>query len=139
MNREVYRARLAAIIKRIDSDPSCWDQTSWHCGTAHCLAGHAQIDAGLPPNRAAAATDGAEWLGMSEAVSKWAFRGGRTLDELRSLMSFDVASLRDPDGFDRDGLDRNGYDREGYNRLNLNRAGYDRNGFRYISIEFSRP
>jgi hypothetical protein len=150
MNREVYRERLAAIIARIDADLSCWDQFSWHCGTSHCLAGHAQLDAGLPLDEGqAAARDGAEWLGMSEAVSKWAFNSTRKLDELRSLLEFDLSSKRDPDGYDRygynrAGYNRYGYDREGYNRagynsLELNRAGYDSNGSRYVSIDLPRP
>ena len=42
--------RLRAIVDRIKADPSCWDQSRWHCGTSHCIAGHAQLDA-LPVNR----------------------------------------------------------------------------------------
>lgn len=36
--------RLLAIVGRIYQDQTCWVQSKWHCGTAHCVAGHAQID-----------------------------------------------------------------------------------------------
>jgi hypothetical protein len=130
MEQNIYQKRLATILSRIAADPSCWWQMMWHCDTAHCLAGHAQIDAGLPPNGATAAIDGAEWLGMSQAVADWAFYRERTLDDLRSLLSFDVAGEYSPDGFDCDG-----YDREGYDRRGLGLDGYDRDGFDYYGVD----
>jgi hypothetical protein len=105
----IYQARLATILSRIDADPSCWDQFTWHCGTSHCLAGHAQIDSGRSQSGTRAAAEGAHWLGMSPAVARWAFSSSRTLTELRSLLDYDVGSARDPAGFDSDGFDSNGY------------------------------
>lgn len=33
------------IFRKIENDPSCWDQRNWHCGTSHCFAGHVTLDA----------------------------------------------------------------------------------------------
>ena len=32
---------LQKIAKKVTKDPSCLDMSSWHCGTAHCIAGWA--------------------------------------------------------------------------------------------------
>ena len=34
------------IIAKIEENPSCWNQAHWHCGTAHCYGGWAQILSG---------------------------------------------------------------------------------------------
>jgi hypothetical protein len=125
MEHNIYQERLAAILSRIAADPSCWCQLMWHCDTAHCLAGHAQLDACLPRAGSTAAIDGAQWLGMSQAVADWAFHGERTIAELSTLLDFDLSSERDPDGYDRDGFDYYGVDRNGYARLVL-AIGFDR-------------
>lgn len=35
--------RLKAIILEIETNPQHWDQSTWHCGTQHCLAGLSQL------------------------------------------------------------------------------------------------
>ncbi len=45
MNRTiVHKKRMRKIIDRIRRSPESWHQQQFHCGTKHCIAGHAQID-----------------------------------------------------------------------------------------------
>ena len=37
---------LDEIARRVADEPECLDMLDWHCGTVHCLAGHAQDIAG---------------------------------------------------------------------------------------------
>ena len=34
------------VLGHIKAHPETWNQGEWHCGTAHCFAGHAQIMSG---------------------------------------------------------------------------------------------
>ena len=138
--------RHDAIMAKIDANPSCWDQTSWHCGTAHCYAGHAQIMAGKPADDDAARRDARQWLGLTRAQADYLFDPDRALEELRhgvdaegrtadgfDRYGFNRAGFNragfDQDGFGRDGFGRDGFDRDGYNRAGFDRDGYGRDGF----------
>jgi len=35
--------RFRQIMKLIIADPDSWDQRRWHCGTTHCVGGHAEL------------------------------------------------------------------------------------------------
>ena len=84
MNTERY----LAILDRIKKDPSCHKQDWWHCGTAHCFAGHAQIDSGLPINDTTCATDASDWLGISPAFAVWLFASNRTVADFEAFYSW---------------------------------------------------
>lgn len=90
-------ARLQAIIDRIKAEPKCWDQQSYHCGTAHCIAGHAQIDmrgvhwASTAPYTLewAFKTDphmeGRAWLELTDDQAAYLFKSWRTLPEIEEF------------------------------------------------------
>jgi hypothetical protein len=126
--------RHNAIIARIEADPSCWKQSSWHCGTSHCYGGWAQIESGKPANDSTARGDAREWLDLNRYEAEYAFAGNRTLAELKALPErFNLAGYDragyNRDGYDRDGRDRAGYDRDGFDRYGLDRDGRDRAGY----------
>ena len=64
---EPDRKDAVALLDRIRdivlADESRLDMSEWHCLTAHCLAGHAQVLAGLPNYADTAHRDGARLLG----------------------------------------------------------------------------
>lgn len=76
--------RLLEIVGRIYQRPETWDQHVYHCDTSHCVAGHAQIDAGkyCPGTWRSAWPDAVEWLELSKEQAGWLFDFDRTLPEL---------------------------------------------------------
>jgi hypothetical protein len=92
----IHWDRYIAIIGRITQRPECWHQ-EWYrndCGTAFCVFGHAQRDAGRPYSSSRVNTEACEWLGIpygdraynahseeSFYVAHWT----RTLAELQEL------------------------------------------------------
>lgn len=36
---------LRKIVAHIKANPEHWQQSAWHCGTSHCVAGFAELDA----------------------------------------------------------------------------------------------
>lgn len=126
-----YALRLGRIVNRILENPECWDQNNWHCGTAHCIMGHAQIDAGKEPDSDTAFDDGMEWLGLSIEDANWLSASGRKLPEIHAFATSALAGIAyfGPSGYDPNGYDRDGYDRRGYNRYGYDRHGYDRDGY----------
>jgi hypothetical protein len=136
MNKE----RMQIIVDRIEANPACWKQSSWHCGTSHCLAGHAQIDSGANPDNNTVRRDARMWLDLSLSEANYLFAGTRTIEDFKAALtdSYDRAGydrdVYDRAGYDRDGYNRAGYDRDGYNRAGYDRdvydrAGYDRDGY----------
>lgn len=80
MNTDNYNAVLA----HIEQHPEEWNQLSW-CGTACCLAGHAN-KMFPPPNPNVGIIDGAHRaLGFTDDQSWWLFHGSRTLDDFRRV------------------------------------------------------
>jgi hypothetical protein len=93
------------IIEQIESNPKTWNQEYWHCGTAHCYGGWAQVFSGREPNEHTVMRDAREWLGLTRYQADSAFNANNTLTflkELPKLFSYDK------DGFDRDGFNRYG-------------------------------
>lgn len=88
------RLRLRKIIKKIQDDPKCWNQQTWHseCGTSHCIAGHCQIAAGKYDNniynnwdhidREQVKIDAIEYLGIDKYQTGFLFQGYLTLKEI---------------------------------------------------------
>lgn len=95
---------LRAAVNNILDHPETFDQTQWHCGTKHCIAGHCQILGGRPQN-SRAASDAEEMLGISKDDADWLFAGHRSLPEIHN---YAYAMLH---GYDRDGYNRDGYGR----------------------------
>lgn len=79
--------RYIAIIGRITQKPKVWNQGRYHshCGTAHCVAGHAQIDAGKRMRWLNAWEVGMTWLDIDDRQAQHVFDACRTLDELQHL------------------------------------------------------
>jgi hypothetical protein len=80
--------RLLEIVGRIYQRPETWDQEMYHCGSAHCVAGHAQNDmygriftSGIFTSGFAFA-DGRIWLDLGRQEAEWLFDPVRTLDDL---------------------------------------------------------
>ena len=93
------RDRMQAIVDRITANPECWDQAYWHnyCRSTHCIAGHAQLDAGLPADGDTAWRDALDWFEIPiygvevwymHPIALWLFSPFRTLDDFRELIRF---------------------------------------------------
>lgn len=80
---QVHKDRLRTIIERIEANPTCWNQIRWHCNTAHCIAGHAQLDAGHAADDYKAERQARDWLGLLGGDAQWLFTSWRTLPELK--------------------------------------------------------
>lgn len=79
--------RYLSALRRIQRHPHLWDQTKW-CGTAYCLAGHAQLLSGKKSNKfdtASVKYDAADWLGVSWSVAHWLFRPERTIEDFQRV------------------------------------------------------
>jgi hypothetical protein len=77
--------RIKAFIAKVEADPSCWDQSTWHCGTKHCFAGWGQIDAGYKPNSSTTWGDAAAYYDLTDREAQYLFDGDRTLDDFRGV------------------------------------------------------
>jgi hypothetical protein len=106
------------IIEQIEKHPETWKQSEWHCGTAHCYAGWAQIFSGRKVCDTTARRDAIEWLGLTVYESFVAFSPSNTLELLKSIPKLFSYGR---DGFNRDGVDRNGYDWSGRDRYGFDR------------------
>jgi hypothetical protein len=104
--------RFKIIVNRIKDNPSCWNQKVWHCGSAHCIAGHAQIDSGKAADGATARRDAIEWLDLSEQEANCLFAAHRTIKDFETVIA--RGSIYDADGYDLDDCDCEGYNKRGY-------------------------
>ncbi len=93
--------RLDEILDHVEREPHTWSQRAYHsdCGTAHCVAGHAQLRmrAGQGGGRlsptgmflegdgghAGAYADATAWLDVTPAQANYLFHPSRTLPEMR--------------------------------------------------------
>jgi hypothetical protein len=119
--------RFKTIVNRIKDNPSCWNQREWHCGSAHCVAGHAQIDAIKVVNFTTVRRDATEWLDLTLREANWLFASNRTIKDFEAVI--DQGGVYDSDGYDIDGFDRDGYNRYGYDYFGYDYFGYNRNGY----------
>ena len=130
------KARFLSILNKIEADPTQWDRTQWRRGLAHCLAGHAQIDAGFALCESSMRRDARVWLDLSSFEADYLFSNDRTFDDLQKAWMYGdeyppekfSSDGFDCEGFDRQGFDRAGYGRDGYNPQRFNRAGVDYEG-----------
>lgn len=85
MNLENFKRVLA----HIEAFPETWYQGDWHCGTQHCLAGHAQIMAGKPLKAVNAYDDAMEFLDIDHNEAEWLFFHGEVkFKDLTDIYSF---------------------------------------------------
>ena len=119
--------RLAKIVKHIKKHPETWDQQNWHCGTTHCVAGHAQINAGHVADRSTVRQDARRFLELSYVDAQYLFSCDRTLTDFERILCYRDGFGRD--GFSRDGFGRAGFSRDGFSRDGFSRDGFDRDGF----------
>lgn len=122
------------VLDHIKANPCTWDQEAWHCGSAHCFFGWAQIMSGHVPSALLARRDGRVWLGLSRAEAQFLSAATRTIADFEAAMVDPARRVRDAGGFDVNGydsagLDCHGRDRYGYDRNGRDRDGLDRNGF----------
>lgn len=99
--------RLAALIAKIEANPGCWDQAHWHCGTAACLAGLAQLASGKKANSFWACRDGCDYLDLTLAQGRYLFNARRTLADFKEFLTLKPGEYGAA-GYDVDGLDRAG-------------------------------
>ena len=122
---------LCAAVNQILAHPETWLQTSWHCDTQHCIAGHCEMLTGGETSNTMENVRGK--LGISQADASYLFAAERTLPEIYSFAKVYRAGFNragfDRDGFDRAGFDRDGFDRDGFDRAGFNRDGFNRDGF----------
>lgn len=88
MNRENYKL----VLDKIESDPNCWDQSEWHCGSKHCFAGWAQILSGKEPDAGTVHRDAVDFLDVSFWDAQYLFHGRRTLEDFRKFLYGDKES-----------------------------------------------
>lgn len=83
--------RMQTIIDRIKANPACWNQNIYHneCNTAHCLAGHAQIDSGKLPIKIDAMEDARTWLKLSSTEANYLFGSQRTLADFEDFLKIE--------------------------------------------------
>ena len=108
--------RFQAILDKIKANPACWHQQAWHhpCGTAHCFAGHAQIDAGCKIDDATVRQDARIWLDLSLNDANYLFAARRTLDDFEAF----AIGRHNRDDYTRDSYNRDGYDSDGLDKHN---------------------
>jgi hypothetical protein len=111
---------LCAAVNQILAHPDTWNQTQWHCGTAHCIAGHCEMLTGGPTSDTA--RNVRELVGLSYGDADFLFARHRTLPEIYAF----AKTFRD--GYDSAGYDRDGYDSAGYDSAGYDSDGYDRAG-----------
>jgi len=72
--------RFKAILTQIKDHPETWNQTEYHtmCGTAHCIAGWAQIHAKTYPAEFVK-DEGIKWLELEYRQAEWLFDPYRTM------------------------------------------------------------
>lgn len=112
------------VLKKIKAHPETWDQRLWHCGTAHCFGGHAQIFSGREANDCTIRFDARIWLNISLHQADYLFDMDRTIEDFEGVLKNGFYCI---DGYDLDGFDVNGFDRYGYDRHGYDLDGLDKN------------
>lgn len=103
---------LRAAVNQIIEHPDTWNQSKWHCGTRHCIAGWCQVLAGKIQTDQAN-SDMRDLVGLSDNEASWLSEGHRSLSD---IYFFAKNVLANRAGFDRAGFNRDGFDRAGFDR-----------------------
>jgi len=128
-------SRLA--LDKIHANPELWDQTIFHCGSAHCYMGWCDIISGNwdgDKRGDVVSQKTIDLIGLNDCEYDEFVDPDNSLARLEALHTFHVTGIFgvkgiDIHGFDRDGLDIDGFDRHGYNKEGYNREGYDNKDF----------
>lgn len=76
--------RFNQVLDHIIAHPETWNQEVFHCGTAHCFAGHAQIMSGVETREQHRTwNDAAKFLELSDVDSIYLFNSERTLGDFK--------------------------------------------------------
>jgi hypothetical protein len=102
MNETNYRR----VLEHIKAHPETWEQSNWHCGTQHCIAGWSQIFAGKTPDDFTVRRDARQYLQISVLDADWLFAPHRTIADFDSFL-LNGSTEYDEDGYDKDELDCN--------------------------------
>jgi hypothetical protein len=138
---------LVTALDLIENNPSHWDQSNWHCGTSHCLAGFCDIVQNytvIDLNKIKFDVPTSDFAIQNPKLN-YLFKADNTLDYIRDEINYLTTSANitgydsngydrygyDSNGYDRYGYDSNGYDSNGYDRYGYDRYGYDSNGYYY--------
>ena len=84
-------SRFKAILDQIKKHPETWNQCEWHseCGTAHCIAGWAQVHSGKynkDYEYSYACKDAQKWLELTYAEAEYLFSPYRTMEEFDIIL-----------------------------------------------------
>ena len=107
MNKENFKK----VLDKIKKDPESWDQTVYHCDTAHCFAGHCQIEMGVDTIDVHARRDARIFLNISLRDSIYLFNGSRTIKDFEEVL---IGTQYDKNGYDKDGYNVHGFMEHGY-------------------------
>lgn len=83
---EVITASMVTVVGEDGTNRRFRDPAHGECGTAHCVAGWAQILAGKEQSEVHVRADAAEFLGMPSHVDMpWLYRASRTWEDLEAV------------------------------------------------------
>ena len=86
-------------MDKIESCPTEWDQGAFHCGTAHCFAGWAQLMSGKLADSITARRDARIFLKLTYEEANYLFHHYRTMGDFkRWLLHYSE--------YDNDGLNK---------------------------------
>jgi len=101
--------RFRDIVTQIECNPESWCQEIYHssCGTAHCIAGWAEVHAGLSGIHKHPESDedpfdttvriAKKWLSLNGSQSRWLFDGYRDMEDFYAVLG--VGSCPMADGY----------------------------------------
>jgi len=98
------------ILNKIKKYPENWNQKEWHCGTQHCIAGHAQLAMKRKENNGTAKLDAREYFELSKIEASFLFDARRKIEDFETFLHTGNCCNMDEfndDGYDTDGLDIN--------------------------------
>ena len=75
------------VLDHIKAHPETWNQEKWHCGTAHCFAGHAQIMSGHPIDKYYVEEDAKIFLNISYEQAVYLFMANRTIADFEAILA----------------------------------------------------
>ena len=128
MNKENFKK----VLDKIKKNPDSWDQGEWHSesGTAHCFAGHCQIEMGRPVDLNTVRRDARIFLSISYQDAFDIFESSRTIKDFENMLTgsyiffggnhFSYIKYNE-DGYNRYGRDKDGFDRVGFDRDGLDK------------------
>lgn len=110
-------ATLVAALALIEANPDHWNQTHWHCGTSHCLAGFCDIVVDRRLERLSLKEirydSSVSVFAQSNPHLGYLFTQFLTLEDLQCEIAYLVESGT-IDGYDSNGYDEWGYDSDDY-------------------------